>query len=127
MATNNIAVSKKPHLADMYPSAYSDFYDSGTLCVFKSGPDRPVRKGPQAQGIYREVRPVYRHAIEYTWLSIGKRIYHSLDSISVKWRSINPLAYANAGEAKPFCSLILSIGVKSHSLLYDSAVETLRL
>ena len=109
-------------LTDKYPNAYSDFYGSGAPCVFKSGPDWPVHKGPMALRIVREARPVYRHAIERTWLSIGKRIYGSLDSIGVKWTSINPLAYADDGEAKPFCSLILSIGVEPHSLLYDTAV-----
>jgi hypothetical protein len=116
-------VSVATRLTDKYPNAYSDFYPSRTPCVFKSGPDWPVRKGPQAQGIEREARPVYGHAIGPTWLSIGKRIYqYGLDSIGVKWTSINPLAYANAGEAKPFCSLIISIGVKPHSLLYEAAV-----
>ncbi|KAG7094922.1 hypothetical protein E1B28_005728 [Marasmius oreades] len=109
-------------LTDKYSNAYSDFYGSGTPCVYKSGPSWHVRKGPQAQGIYREARPVYRHTIGRTWLSIGRRIYHELDSIGIKWTSINPLAYADAGEAKPFCSLILSIGVKPHSLQYDAAV-----
>ena len=83
-------------IAGKYPNAYSDFYGSGTTCVFKSGPDWSVRKGPQAQGIVREARPVYRHPIGRTWLSIGERIYHSPDSIGVKWTSINPLAYADA-------------------------------
>ncbi|KAH8985302.1 hypothetical protein EDB92DRAFT_1936392 [Lactarius akahatsu] len=85
-------------LADEYPYAYSDFYPSRTPCVFKSGPDWPVRKGPLGQGVEREARPVY------------------------EWTFINPLAYANAGEAKPFCSLILFIGVKPYSLLYEAAV-----
>ncbi|KAI0298529.1 hypothetical protein BC826DRAFT_1103029 [Russula brevipes] len=119
MATDD--VSKATRITHKYPNAYSDFYGSRTPCVFKSGPDWRVREGPQAQGIVREARPVYRHAIGPTWLSIGKRIYHALDSIDVKWTSINPLAYADAGEPKPFCSLILSIGVKPHSLLYDAA------
>ncbi|RPB01611.1 hypothetical protein L873DRAFT_1803394 [Choiromyces venosus 120613-1] len=118
MATDDV-VSKVTRLSDKYPNAYSDFYGSGTPC---SGPDWRVRKGPEAQCIEREARPVYRHAIGPTWLSIGKRIYHDLESIGVKWTSINPLAYADAGEAKPFCSLILSIGVKPHALLYDAAV-----
>ena len=121
MATDDV-IFKATRLTGKYPNAYSDFYGSGTPCVFKSGPDWRVRKGPQAQGIVREARPVYRHAIGQTWLSVGKRIYHGLDSIGVKWTSINPFAYADAGEAKPFCSLILSIGVKPHSLLYDAAV-----
>jgi hypothetical protein len=116
MATDDV------RLTDKYPKAYSDFYPSGTPCIFKSGSDWPVRKGPQAQGIEREARPVYGHAIGPTWRSIGESIYQCLDSMSLNWTSINPLAYANAGEAKPFCSLILSIGVKPHSLLYDAAV-----
>jgi hypothetical protein len=115
-------VSKAGRLTEKYPNAYSDFYGSGTPCVFKSGPDWYVRTGFEAQGIEREARPVYRHAIGRTWLSIGRRICHDLDSIGVKWTSINPLAYANAGEAKPFCPLILSIGVQPRSLLYDAAV-----
>ncbi|PWW76363.1 hypothetical protein C7212DRAFT_351499 [Tuber magnatum] len=113
---------KSTRLTDKYPNAYSDFYGSGTPCVFKSGPDWHVREGPEAQGIEREARPVYRHAIGPTWLSIGERIYRGLDSIDVEWTSINPLAYADAGEAKPFCALILSIGVKPCSLPYDAAV-----
>ncbi|CAL1712109.1 unnamed protein product [Somion occarium] len=116
-------VSNATRLTDKYPNAYSDFYGSDTPCVFKSGPDWHVRKGPQTRGIEREARPVYRHPIGPTWLSIGRRIYDYLDSIGVKWTSINPLAYADAGEAKPFCSLILSIGVKPDSLLYDTAVD----
>ena len=109
-------------LTDRYANAYSDFYGSDTPCVFKSGPEWPVRKGPEAQGIIREARPVYRHAIGPTWLSIGTSIYQGLDSMGVMWTSINPLAYANEREARPFCSLILSIGVRPHSLLYDDAV-----
>ncbi|KAJ7781877.1 hypothetical protein DFH07DRAFT_949569 [Mycena maculata] len=109
-------------LTDKYPNAYSDFYPSATPCIFKSGPDWPVRKGPQAQGIEREARPVYGHAIGSTWRSIGESIHQCLDSMSVRWTFINPLAYANAGEAKPFSPLILSVGVKPHSLLYDAAV-----
>ena len=122
MATDDIVSMAKTRLTDKYPNAYSDFYPSRTPCVFKSGPDWPVRNGPQAQGIEREARPVYGHAIGPTWRSIGESIYQYFDSISLEWTSINPLAYANAGEAKPFCSLILSIGVKPHSLLYDAAV-----
>ncbi|KAG0133745.1 hypothetical protein HOY82DRAFT_516867 [Tuber indicum] len=121
MATDNLD-SEAARLTDKYPNAYSDFYGSGAPCIFKSGPDWHVREGPQAQGIEREARPVYQHAIGCTWLSIGKRIYSRLDSLGVKWTSINPFAYADAGEAKPFCALLISIGVKTHSLHYDAAV-----
>ena len=117
-------VSTAVRLTKNYPNAYNDFYGGGPPCIFKTGPDWHARKGPQAQGIEREARPVYRHAIRPTWLSIGKRICHDLDFMNVKWTFINPLAYADNGEAKPFCSLILSIGVKPYSLLYEAAVAT---
>ncbi|KIM40674.1 hypothetical protein M413DRAFT_166159 [Hebeloma cylindrosporum] len=112
-------VFKATRLIDKYPNAYRDFYGSGTPCIFKSGPGWYVRNGPEPQGIEREARPVYRHPIGRTWLSIGN---HDLDSIGVKWTSIDPVADADAGEAKPFCFLIIFVGVKPHSLLYDPAV-----
>lgn len=107
---------------DKYANAYSDFYGSGIACVYKSGPSWPVRRGPEAQGIIREARPVYGHATGSKWLPTGELIYQSLDSMKVKWTSIDPLAYANEGEVKPFCPFIVSIGVEPQSLLYDVAV-----
>ena len=123
MATDDV-VSKKTRLVDNYPQAYSDFYPSRAHCVYKSGPVWPVRNGPGTpwRGVQREVRPVHAHAIGTAWLSIGKRIYEYLDSARVKWTSINPLAYANAGDAKPFCPLVITIGVKPNSLLYEAAI-----
>lgn len=111
-------------LIENYPNAYSDFSDRGTPCVFKSGPDWPVRKGPQAQGIIREFRSVYRRAIQSSWISIGTHICNKLESVGITWTSVNPLAYANAGEPKPLCPLTISINVKLHSLLYEDAVPT---
>ena len=93
-------VSKATRLTNKYPNVYSDFYASSTPCVFKSGPNWRIRKGLQAQGIDLEARPVYRHAIGRTWFSVGKHTYQDLDSIGVKWKSINPLAYLDAREAK---------------------------
>lgn len=117
-------LSRNPaRLTDKYPNAYSDFYGSGTPCVYKTSPKWPVREGPEAKGIVREARPVYRHPIGPIWLDIGQRIIHALDSGNIKWTSINPLAYANAGEARPFCPFILSIGVVPRSLLYGNAVR----
>ncbi|KAI0030319.1 hypothetical protein K488DRAFT_79701 [Vararia minispora EC-137] len=109
---NVVPKATRTRLTEKYPNAYSDFYDSGTPCVYKSGPDWPVRKGPQAQGIVREPRPVHGHAIQPTWL----------ESIGIMWTSINPLAYANAGEPKPFCLFIICVGVNPGSLPYEAAV-----
>ena len=109
-------------LTSKYPNAYRDFYGSKTACVYKSGHDWPVRTGPEAQRIIREARPVYSHPIGPVWLAIGKRIYEYLDSVRLAWTSINPLAYADTEEAKPFCPLIISIGVMPSSLVYENAV-----
>lgn len=105
-----------------YPNAYYDFYGSDTPCIYKTGPMWPTPKGPDAQGIVHEARPIYRHPIAPQWLSIGKSIMGSLDSANVQWTSINPLAYAIASEAEPFCPFVVSIGVKPHTLPYEAAV-----
>ncbi len=120
MATDDVV--NKTRLTHKYPNAYSDFYGSGVACVYKTGPSWPVREGPEAQGIVREARPVYGHTTGSEWLPTGQLIYQSLDSMKVEWTSIDPLAYANEGEARPFCSFIVSIGVKPRSLHYDVAV-----
>ncbi|KAH8916651.1 hypothetical protein BT69DRAFT_1287548, partial [Atractiella rhizophila] len=70
----------------------------------------------------REPRPIYRHSIQPIWGSVLTRIVTALDSLSVPLTSINPLAYADAGEAEPFCPFIISIGVKPNLFEYDDAV-----
>ncbi|CAA7260647.1 unnamed protein product [Cyclocybe aegerita] len=111
-----------PRLADKYANAYTDFYGSMTPCIYKTGPEWHKRSGNQAQGIYRAARPIYNHPIRPFWLSIGWSIVAKLDSLKVDWNAINPLAYADAGEANPFCPFVITIGVEPYSLLYDDAV-----
>ncbi|KAG8797913.1 hypothetical protein FRC17_007607, partial [Serendipita sp. 399] len=117
-------VSDSSRLTDRYPAAYKDFFGmpSGAPCIYKSGPAWPERKGPQAQRFIREARPVYGHPIAGSWLKIGMDIYKCLDSFSVMWTSIDPVAFANAGEKTPFCPLLMWIGVKPNTLLFDDAV-----
>jgi len=95
---------------------------SGAPCIYKSGPAWPEREGPQAQRFIREARPVYGHPIAPSWFKIGTEIYEALDSRNVMWTSIDPIAFANAGETMPFCPLLMWIGVKRRSLLYGAAV-----
>ncbi|KAG8891324.1 hypothetical protein FRC01_014764 [Tulasnella sp. 417] len=117
--------SNSSRLTDRYPAAYKDFFGmpSGAPCIYKSGPAWPERKGLlEAQRFIREARPVYAHPIAGSWLKIGTDIYKFLDSSSVMWTSIDPVAFANAGEEKPFCPLLMWIGVKHESLLFDAAV-----
>lgn len=126
MSSGKILLDKvdtsKARLTDKYPNAYRDFHGCGTPCVYKSGNAWTVRKGPQAQGILREARPVYNHLIQPVWLSILTCVSEVLDAKAIKWTSIGPRAYANEGEAKPFCPFILRIAVVPESLIYEDAV-----
>ena len=116
-------VSDSSRLTDYYPSAFTDFsgIPSGAPCVYKSGPAWSERRAPESQSFIRELRPVYGHPIAASWPDIGTDIYQLLDSRSVLWTSIDPVAFANAGEKKPFCPLLIWIGVKPN-LLYGDAV-----
>ncbi|KAF8874482.1 hypothetical protein BD779DRAFT_1664243 [Infundibulicybe gibba] len=113
-------------LTSLYPAAFKDFFGipSGAPCVFKSGPAWPEPKpeGTHGQRYIREARPVHGHPIAGSWLKIGEEIYRSLDSHDVKWTSIDPVAFANAGEKTPFCPLLMWIGVKHESLRFEDAV-----
>ena len=117
-------VSDSSRLTDYYPAAYKDFFGmpSGAPCVYKSGPAWPEPKGPQAQRFIREARPVYNHPIAGSWLKIATDVYKFLDSCSIKWTSIDPVAFANAGEKMPFCPFLMWIGVKHRTLLFNDAV-----
>ncbi|KAJ4501282.1 hypothetical protein C8R41DRAFT_892481 [Lentinula lateritia] len=97
-----------------------DDIPSAALCVYKSGSAWPVRTGPEAQRIIREARGVHGHPIQPVWLELGQRVYKLLDEMGVRWTSIDPLAFAEAGK-KSFSPLLLWIGVVPGSLQYKLA------
>ncbi|KAI5804629.1 hypothetical protein DFH27DRAFT_384356 [Peziza echinospora] len=113
-----------PPLTDHYAAAYRDFFGtpSGAPCVYKSGPAWPERKGPEAWWYRREARPVYGHPITSAWHTVGTALYQALDACGVKWTSIDPVAFANAGERTPFCPLLMWIGVQHGTLGFGAAV-----
>ena len=106
-------------LTKFYPNAITDFYGSGTPCVFKTGHAWPVAS-PNSQKIVRAMRPIYDHLIQLTWLKTVRAIVVSLDSLQVNWNTVDPLAYANAGEAALICEFVIT--VRPGSLAYDAAV-----
>ncbi|EAU93576.1 hypothetical protein CC1G_02806 [Coprinopsis cinerea okayama7 len=110
------------HLISSYPPAITDFYGSGSPCIYKTGPAWPVAKDPRSQKIIRAARPIHNHRIMPVWRSIVWDIVALLDSRRVDWSTIDPLAYANAGEAALICDFVITIGVKPHSLSYQAAV-----
>jgi hypothetical protein len=115
--------SDKDRLTKNYPNAWKDFYPSKAGCVYKSGPAWEVREGPEEQGIRREPRTVCRPDIVPVWSATLKKIISCLDDLGVDQTCINPFAWANEGDKKPFCPLLLTVGVRPESLAYQLAVS----
>jgi hypothetical protein len=122
-ATTDIDVPDRERLTRNYPNAWKDFYPSKAPCVFKSGADWEVRKGPEEQGIVRQARTVCRPDIAPVWVSTLEEIIDYLDGVGVEFNSINPLGWANEGEKDPFCTFLLSVGVRPLSLAFKLAVS----
>lgn len=109
-------------LSAFYANATYDFYGtpSSALCVYKNGDAWPVRTGPAAWRIIREARGVHGHPMQAVWHDLGKRVYTLLDDMKVRWTSIDPVAFAEAGK-KTFSPLLIWIGVEPASLAYEPA------
>ncbi|KAG8694292.1 hypothetical protein FRC09_009945 [Ceratobasidium sp. 395] len=109
-------------LTDSYLYALTDFFGSGTPCIFKTGPAWPIATGLESQKIVRAARPIHNHPIAPIWLDTARAIVARLDLLQVNWNTVNPLAYANAGEAALICDFVITIGVQPGSLAYADAV-----
>lgn len=108
-------------ISDSYPGAFSDFYGfpSHPICVYRTGDEWPVPKGPQAQHVPREARPVCNHQIRAVWRTLGEQVYKFLNSLEVLWSTIDPVRFAEEeGEAGP---LYLWVGVNPRSLSLEVA------
>ncbi|KAH9172465.1 hypothetical protein EDB89DRAFT_2242911 [Lactarius sanguifluus] len=104
-----------------YPGAFIDFYGfpSNPISVYRTGDTWPVPKGPQARRVPREPRPICNHPIQAVWHTVGVQVYKFLDSIEVKWSTIDPVRFAEkGGEAGP---LYLWVGVDPRSLSLKGA------
>ncbi|KAI6094909.1 hypothetical protein F5141DRAFT_1191569 [Pisolithus sp. B1] len=115
-------VSAVARLSVFYARAAYDFYGtpSGALCVYKNGDAWPVRTGPESQRIIREAHGVHGHPMQAAWCELGECVYTLLDDKGVRWTSIDPLAFAEAGK-KTFSPLLFWIGVEPESLTYELA------
>ncbi|KAG8736478.1 hypothetical protein FRC12_017585, partial [Ceratobasidium sp. 428] len=109
-------------LTSKYLYAVTDFYGTGTPCIFKTGPEWPVASGPGSHKVTRAARPIYDHPIQPVWVETAFAVADVLDSFQVQWSTIDPLAYANAGKAALICEFVIIIGVQPGSLAYDAAV-----
>ncbi|KIM41637.1 hypothetical protein M413DRAFT_19035 [Hebeloma cylindrosporum] len=101
----------KSHILDSYTAAITDFFGSGSLCIYKTGPVWPVVP-PNAQKFIRAARP-YNLEKAPIWTQILERIAALLDSLEVE---------ANVGEAELFCNFVVVISVNPQTLAYQDAV-----
>lgn len=106
-----------------YPAAVTDFYGSGTLCIYKTGPAWPVAPVGY-RNLIRAARPYYNPDKAPTWRQTLKSIVAFFDSpeVQVQLTSIDPLAYANSNEEALFCNFVVVISVKPYTLAYEDAV-----
>lgn len=94
------------------PTAISSGFLPTPLSFYYTGP-----AWPPAQNIL----PVFNHKISHVWYEPGEKIYRYFDSIQLKWTSIDPVQFAEAGkEGGP---LFLWVGVLLGILTPDHAKE----
>ncbi|KAG6842968.1 hypothetical protein H0H93_002705, partial [Arthromyces matolae] len=79
-----------------YPGSKTDFrgFPSNPLCIYKTGDLWPSPKGPEAQTILREARPVYDSSLQDAWYELSVKIYEFLESCQVLWTSIDPTRFS---------------------------------
>ncbi len=105
-----------------YRYAFRDFFGlpSDPISIFKTGDEWPFPVGPAQQRQPREARPICNHPIRDVWPALGKQVFEFLDSLNVKWTTIDPVRFALevGGEAG---SLHLWIGVEPETLSFTDA------
>lgn len=92
-------------------------FPSRPPCIFQTGisDHQPLHEQPQRE----EPRPVFLHPIKDSWHVLGKQVYLYLDSVNVKWSTIDPIRFAK--KDRPPGALHLWIGVKPGSLDLEPA------
>ena len=101
--------------------SYSDVFSppSNPVSIYHTGDPWPRPIDPEAQRVPMEARPIFKHPIALVWRELGRQVYEYLDSIAVKWTTIDPVRFAEAGkkDGTPF----LWVGVMPGTLSRDDA------
>ncbi|KAH8989861.1 hypothetical protein EDB86DRAFT_3104234 [Lactarius hatsudake] len=123
--------TETPHilcpLTDSNFEAYSDYYGlpSNPISVYHTGEWSKRPTGYQMWRVPKELRPVCDHPIADVWRELGQQIYQYLDSVNVKWTTIDPVRIAKVAkveeEATQAGPLFLWVSVKPRSLSHKDA------
>ena len=113
-------------LTKNYPDAYTDTHGllSGQPFIVKTGPAWPKpepQDGPNAHPFRRELRPVNGHPIASSWDGILTDIEVYLQGARLAFTAVMPLGFANVGSKKPFCPLVVAIGVEPETVAFEDA------
>ncbi|KAJ6619251.1 hypothetical protein B0H10DRAFT_2163979 [Mycena sp. CBHHK59/15] len=73
------------------------------------------------RGFVRELRPINGHPIEPVWDDILTRIEEYLKGAKLPFTAVMPLGFTNEGEEKPFCPLVVAIGVEPEKVAFEDA------
>jgi hypothetical protein len=123
-AVADLNITKDPDILPHLPvdsEAHNDFYGlpSNPISIYHTGPAWPLPTGLEGQHIPKEARPVLFHKIAPVWRQLGEQIYKHFDSVDIKWTSIDPVRFAEAGkEPGP---LFLWVGIMPGTLSHDDA------
>jgi hypothetical protein len=130
LASPNSSNSDKPEdkvdqtrLTKNYADAYTDTHGlrSGQGFIVKTGPAWPKPEGLNARPFRRELRAVNGHHITPVWDDILTRIEAYLKSAMLPFTAVIPLGFGNVGEERPFCPLVVAIGVEPEKVAFKDA------
>ena len=92
---------------------------SNPILIYQTGAPWQKPTGPEAYLVRKEMRPVFNHPIAAAWDELGPQVRDYLDSIKIKWTSIDVVRFADVEEdpGPP----VLWIGVMPASLSREDA------
>lgn len=123
VASPDIPKDVPEEITDESPGAWRDFvgFPSLPISIHRTGPEWPINPPPKAYRIPRQVLPVCKHPIQAVWLTLGEKIYKLLDSLGVRWTTIDPGRFTDAEKRWEADSLYIWIGVLPRSLSVELA------
>ena len=115
-----IKSSSRPSVAELEAMYYYAGLPSSPKLVSRTGPIQwKPPTGPEAYNVMRELRPVFNHKIIPVWNVLADKVLEYLDSLKVRWSSIDGVRFAEVGEAPG--PVVLWIGVTPKSLSGEDA------
>ena len=105
--------------ADFEAKSYYHGLPSKPISVYHTGALWKRPTGPEAQRVPKEARPICDHPIADVWDRLGPQVFQYLDSVDVKWTTIDVTRFAEVGkDAGP---VFIWVGVKPESLSSENA------